>query len=295
MRKLDVPRSGLLTKQAFLHYVLSGGRAAAPTPGAIAGGIPARQQRRADTLYRVWSIEQYTLANALSELSASGLAPGVREAGAATLRELAAAHHAQEEAAEGQLSQQTEAASEADACSGGDLRSSEGGDASSIRAGGGQQSSLTSSSRQLSFTESPVRHLHLPGQPQSPFSQGQGQGQHEGASAAPQAFQRQKAFKAPPAVRPTPVPVLVEVQQEQQGGASEGLLAWVGLSAGKPLRTTPGAAAQFGILLFRSGGWPVTCLSADAQSMPVPACTLHGAAAVAAADRRWVAGCARRH
>ena len=205
------------------------------------------------------SIEQYTLAGALSELAADALPPGVRQ-GATTLNDLAAAHHRQQHGVEaGPAGWQDVGSSLGDASS---SSSSSECDARSVQAGVGL----------VSPTESPVRHIYLPGQPRSPFSRDQhGSGTLLAGAAAvpPQAptYQRQDALKMPLTSSSVPSadssmhasqqqqepPVQVEVQQ--QAAARRGPLAWLGLSAGTELRTTPGAAAQFRILLFRSGGW----------------------------------------
>ncbi|GAB4822174.1 hypothetical protein N2152v2_009220 [Parachlorella kessleri] len=76
MGELSIPRTGLLSKEAFMQYVRCGGRVQAAA--------------RRPSVYRVYSIEQYTIANVLSELSAAQIAPGLIERGA-TMKEIAAA------------------------------------------------------------------------------------------------------------------------------------------------------------------------------------------------------------
>jgi hypothetical protein len=245
MRQLAAAPAGLVPRQAFLQFVLTGGRCvhdAQAAEVAAQGGGAAAKHRRADTLYRVWSIEAYTLAGALSELSASGLAPGVRQAGASTLRELAAAHHAQREAEAAPRDQ---------------------GEAQPAVGGGGEGRLAASSSQliPLGTADSPVLHLHLPGQ--SPFGQEDGGGQEaeeEAANAAP-SRERQAALDAadggsqpsqPPPPQQQQAPLVVEVQPVQAARRG-GPLAWLGLAGPSPLRSTPSAAAQFGILLLRSG------------------------------------------
>jgi ABC-type multidrug transport system ATPase subunit len=82
--------SGLITKSAFMQYVRYGGRpptADAPTPTHGVGG----SQRRVDSLYRVYSIEQYTLGNALSELAAANLPAALKSDPPTSLKSMAAA------------------------------------------------------------------------------------------------------------------------------------------------------------------------------------------------------------
>ena len=84
--------TGLISKMDILQYVRFGGR-----PPAIpnANGVDISQDvRRLDSLYRVYSIEQYTLGNALSEL-ATRMPEGMKAEGPMenpkTLREMAIA------------------------------------------------------------------------------------------------------------------------------------------------------------------------------------------------------------
>ncbi|KAL4536815.1 hypothetical protein Ndes2526A_g06320 [Nannochloris sp. 'desiccata'] len=88
--ELAEPRSGLIIKSEFMQYVRYGGRpptADAPTPTRAVGG----SQRRVDSLYRVYSIEQYTLGNALSELAAANLPAGLKSDPPTSLKTMAAA------------------------------------------------------------------------------------------------------------------------------------------------------------------------------------------------------------
>ena len=86
--ELAEPRTGLIQKSVFMQYVRYGGRpptADAPTP-------VGSSQRRVDSLYRVYSIEQYTLGNALAEMAASQLPAAMKAEGPpATLKGMAAA------------------------------------------------------------------------------------------------------------------------------------------------------------------------------------------------------------
>lgn len=88
--ELAEPSTGLLTKSNFLQYVRYGGR----PPTADAAPPASASQRRVDSLYRVYSIEQYTLGNALAEMAASQLPAGLKSGpvgGPATLKDMAAA------------------------------------------------------------------------------------------------------------------------------------------------------------------------------------------------------------
>ena len=200
LTSLAPPTAGLVTREAFVQYVVSGGRT---TPASAAGGdtIPAAH-RRADTLYRVYSIEQYTLAGALSEVAASALTPGLRAG--TTLKDLAVAHNQQQHRTAVNAHQ--------------------------LQPDGGEQQ------RRVSSSGTPAA-LHLP----TPF-----------AGQAPEAGTPASSFVQRAAGQPQPVPVLVDVAAAAT--ESTGLLAWLGLRGGSELRATPGAAAQFGLLLFRSGG-----------------------------------------
>ncbi|RMZ54405.1 hypothetical protein APUTEX25_001981, partial [Auxenochlorella protothecoides] len=86
MAELAIPRTGLVSKEAFMQYVQYGGRPPASAPD----GPPSASGRRAvQSIYRVYSIEQYTLSAAIAELSAAALPSGLRPAG--NLKELASA------------------------------------------------------------------------------------------------------------------------------------------------------------------------------------------------------------
>lgn len=162
--------AGLVTREAFVQYVVSGGRS---TPAAAAGAdtIPAAH-RRADTLYRVYSIEQYTLAGALSEVAASALTPGLRAG--STLKDLAMAHHNQ---------QQQHAAARA-------------ADQQRSVTQGGQQAQAEEQQRRVSSGGTPSA-LHLP----SPFA-----GQPAEVATPGSSFVQRAGGQ------PVPVPVLVDVQ-----------------------------------------------------------------------------------
>lgn len=200
--------AGLVTREAFVQYVVSGGRAT-PTTTAAADTIPAAH-RRADTLYRVYSIEQYTLAGALSEVAASALTPGLRAG--TTLKDLAVAHNSQQQPKQ----------------------------ASVARVGHQQRqqgSPEAEEQQQRRVSSGGTPHaLHLP----SPF-----------ATQPANAATPSSSFVQHTAGQPVPVPVLVDVQAA--ANESTGLLAWLGLRGGSELRATPGAAAQFGLLLLRAG------------------------------------------
>ena len=81
--------TGLISKDRILQYVRHGGRPPAEEPQIQRPGA-----RRLDSLYRVYSIEQYTLGNALSEL-ASHMPEGMKSDGPVenpqTLKEMAIA------------------------------------------------------------------------------------------------------------------------------------------------------------------------------------------------------------
>ena len=67
--------TGMICKERILQYVRYGGRPPAEEPRSAQPGA-----RRLDSLYRVYSIEQYTLGNALSEL-ASQMPEGMKSDG----------------------------------------------------------------------------------------------------------------------------------------------------------------------------------------------------------------------
>lgn len=238
-RCLPLHPAGLVTREAFVQYVVSGGRTT-PATAAAADTIPAAH-RRADTLYRVYSIEQYTLAGALSEVAASALTPGLRAG--TTLKDLAVAHHNQ---------QQQAAAAQ----------------------GGGQQQQQQAQSeeqqRRVSSGGTP-HALHLP----TPFAK------------PAQVATPSSSFVQHSAGQPVPVPVLVDVQAA--ANESTGLLAWLGLKGGSELRATPGAAAQFGLLLLRAGdagclqGW----LELAGWCCVAPTPLLHGQAACLMPQLNW--------
>ena len=89
--------TGLISKMDMLRYVRFGGRPPvllSPNDPNVDPSQPSRDVRRLDSLYRVYSIEQYTLGGALSEL-ASQMPEGMKADGPTenpkTLRELAIA------------------------------------------------------------------------------------------------------------------------------------------------------------------------------------------------------------
>ncbi|KAL4458314.1 hypothetical protein ABPG75_013179 [Micractinium tetrahymenae] len=213
MAELAVPRTGLLPKQALLQYIQSGGSA-----GSGPGSASAAAKRRNETLYRVYSIEQYTLASALAELSAGALTPGMRASGA-SLRDLAAAHHQQQQAG----------AADAGACGGG-----EAGAEGQEQHGSGAVSNSSS-----------VQQLDLLGQLQATDAEST-------EPAASTLGSRQPSFMQPPQQPQQPQQALL-VDVAQPLPEPGGLLAWLGLSSGTPLRATPGTASQFWLLLLRSG------------------------------------------
>lgn len=149
----------------------------------------------------------------MSEVAAATLTPGMRSA--PTLRDLALAHHAREEAQhaqpQAQHAQQQAEGSQAD------------------------------EHRRVSSSGTP-KAIHLGGTPQSPLARAQAS--LAAASAAAAASKAQH-----------PVVVQEQPAQAQLVAAAEsaGLLAWLGLGTGSELRATPGAASQFGLLLVRSG------------------------------------------
>jgi hypothetical protein len=254
--RLPVRPAGLVSKQALMQYILGGGRPGAAAAAAT-GSAAAAHKRRSDTMYRVYSIEQYTLSSALSELASGGLSPGILQGGA-SLRDLALAQRQlegvpasgqQKEQQQLQLLQEQEQQERQ-----GGLESASGDSGSTGSSAGLEAASADS-------TPTSVR-LPLP----SPFSRDAGDG-------APADYQRQNALKlsSPPASTASSgstggsftqrqpqqqrqqlqVPVLVDVQRPEP--KPQGLLAWLGLAGRTPLRATHGTAAQFGILLVRSG------------------------------------------
>lgn len=91
LAELAEPTTGLITKSEFLQYVRCGGR-----PPTVVGGNPSEDTtRRVDSLYRVYSIEQYSLGAALSELAATqlpaGLKDGPKSGSGLSLKDIAAA------------------------------------------------------------------------------------------------------------------------------------------------------------------------------------------------------------
>ncbi len=236
---LSLHPAGLVTRGAFVQYVVSGGRTT-PATAMTADTIPAAH-RRADTLYRVYSIEQYTLAGALSEVAASALTPGLRAG--TTLKDLAVVHHNQQQ--------------QAALAQGGDHQ---------------QQQQAQSEEQQRRVSSGGTPHaLHLP----TPFAK------------PAQVATPSSSFVQHSAGQPVPVPVLVDVHAA--ANESTGLLAWLGLKGGSELRATPGAAAQFGLLLLRAGdagclqGW----LELAGWCCVAPTPLLHGQAACLMPQLNW--------
>jgi ABC-type multidrug transport system ATPase subunit len=88
--ELAEQRSGLITRDDFLQYVRYGGRPPTADTAPVVGG----SKRRVDSLYRVYSIEQYSLGAALAELAAAQLPAGLKDGpigSGLTLKEVAAA------------------------------------------------------------------------------------------------------------------------------------------------------------------------------------------------------------
>lgn len=86
--ELALPGTGLISKESFLQYVRFGGR-----PPTIDAPKPPNggSKRRVDSLYRVYSIEQYSLGNALAEMAAAHLPAALKADPPPTLKEMAAA------------------------------------------------------------------------------------------------------------------------------------------------------------------------------------------------------------
>lgn len=73
--ELADPGTGLISKADFLQYVRCGGRPpTADDPNSADGS-----KRRVDSLYRVYSIEQYSLGAALAEIAATQLPAGLKD------------------------------------------------------------------------------------------------------------------------------------------------------------------------------------------------------------------------
>lgn len=87
LAELAEPQSGRIQKSTFLQYVRYGGR----PPTADAPNPVGSSQRRVDSLYRVYSIEQYTLGNALAEMAAAQLPAALKADPPASLKAMAAA------------------------------------------------------------------------------------------------------------------------------------------------------------------------------------------------------------
>lgn len=205
--------TGLLPKHALLQYIQSGGSTSSGPDSTSAAA-----KRRNETLYRVYSIEQYTLASALAELSAAALTPGMRASGA-SLRQLAAAHHEQEEAAAAALA------------------SSSAGDAGSEGLDGPGSGGVSGSSS--------VQQLDLPMQAAD--------GRGPAPAGSPAGSQPSFTLSQKQHLKQEPVPqqaMLVDAAPLPEAG---GPLAWLGLASATPLRATPGTASQFRLLLLRSG------------------------------------------
>ena len=87
LAELAEPQTGRIQKNTFMQYVRYGGRPpTADAPNPVGGS-----QRRIDSLYRVYSIEQYTLGNALAEMAAAQLPAALKADPPASLKAMAAA------------------------------------------------------------------------------------------------------------------------------------------------------------------------------------------------------------
>ena len=177
-------------------------------------------------------IEQYTLASALAELSSAAITPGLLRAGAApSLSEMAAAHHHQ---------QVTEAGAAGGDASSGSEGAGGGAEAAPVEAApssdGGAQRTASDASSPAS-----IKHLDL-SHPSGSFNAGGAGGSTPTMSRAPSRTHRVPVQAALVVDVPRPLPE-----------KARGLLGWLGLSSGTPLRVTPGTAVQYGLLVFRSG------------------------------------------
>ena len=246
--------AGLVPQDTFLQYVRYGGRPPASDT------IPAAR-RRVDSLYRVYSIEQYNLTSALADRAGVALPPGLRRA--ATLRELAlltAAQHAAQAAAQREASESAslEGSSQQGSSQQGPLASSGEGEPAlpaSFGAGGGKVPLPALPRRRgpdsSSSSDEPLE-IHIP--PQQPLDK-------EWASLA-----GPKGAAVPKTDSSTTLGGLPDAARggEGQGGGSS---AWAILSCcgllerrSASLRTTPGVFATYFILLARAGtkfvrGW----------------------------------------
>ena len=221
-RELEVGRTGLISKEALVQYVKNGGRTAAVNP------VPSGRNRRHDSLYRVYSIENYTLANALSEMSAAVLPPGLRSG--PTLKDIAAAtmgtksvHPVSPPPAPSATASTTSDVEQHL------LR------ASAVTDIDGHRTVSDSSGGHGSHggTEEPMA-LQLP-----PFLPPPGE---QGWAASLQ--QQQQATLTNWLAKPSPLS-----QPAAEAESNGGLLAWL---VGSSLRSTPSASAQYWILLLRA-------------------------------------------
>eukprot|EP00887_Chlorella_sp_A99_P006238 scaffold3.g6238.t1 len=249
--ELAVGRTGLVSKAALVGYVRSGGRGA---PAADAGGA-GRPIRRNDSLYRVYSIEHYTLASGLSQLLTPGARPG------ASMKELAAA------AAEAEA--QPGAAPEAGP-GGGAIAALPAGSAH-IPSSGSTTADMEQHLLRASAASVEAGH-HAASDHASHHAAGDGAAPAHGereetptavhlptpfaAAAAPEAagvagLQRDSTAleSAPSSGRPSLVARPSLAAAGAKGEQRRGLLAWL---EGSSLRATPGPVLQYGTLLVRA-------------------------------------------
>lgn len=99
-------QSGLISKHAFLQYVRYGGRPPTSDPSEQQG----EAQRRVDSLYRVYSIEQYSLGSALAEIAAAQLPEGLKvgpNGGTSSLKNMATAANVDQQPSSTMMKQST--------------------------------------------------------------------------------------------------------------------------------------------------------------------------------------------
>lgn len=223
-------RPALVSKPALLAFVRSGGRPGAlvAAGGGAGSGDVSDAARRNDSLYRVYSIESYTLANALSELAASTLPPGARTG--ATLKELAAA------AAVLPPPEPIGGSSSSAASVAGTVATTADHESHLLR----------SSSAHTDSSETPST-LQLP-------DAGSSASPEVGEAPTLKTWAKTSGSEVEVAANGTATIISAAVNQagrqhRSSGSGSGGMLGWL---AGSSLRATPGALGQYGTLLSRA-------------------------------------------
>jgi hypothetical protein len=248
--ELAEPRSGLVRRAALLGYVRHGGR----PPGAGAGGPgrgsarAAAARRRVDSLYRVYSIEQYSMAAALAELEGAGTGGGaaaealkarLAAGGAAELAASSSAGAAGDDGDEAAADAASDAPAEKAAAAAGVPRKKTAGFAlaEAIPEEGAPPPGAPPR-RGSGASEGTLEALGTLDAPMSPPA---GAGDSAGGGG-------RRAFAAAPSPRRDPDAA------PPRRGLGRRFMRAAGLDAGSgALRATPGAGRQFAVLASRAG------------------------------------------